>query len=516
MEASNININWSFRIWFLIACAALLLGLPGCASAVETRPLAVYEPGDCPILPRGNLEMECGCLKVLENRANPQSQTISLRVIVYKTNNQMPAPDPVVYLAGGPGSSGIDDVRHRMDDFQDILARRDLVVVDQRGTGYSRPSLTCPDYPNVFYSGLADHSFSELQANVYQALRDCQETLGEAGIDLSAYTNLDNAMDLEDLRLALGYKQWNLLGTSYGTRLALTILREYPAGVRSVILDSTYPPEIEPYSGWVLSLDRAFRVLFEACAAQERCHRAYPNLEQDFYTLVNKLDSEPLTVQAKHPLYGSPLTLRVDGDTLINLVFLNLYDTYQIIHLPSLIEDMLAGGTKELSNSIIMYLSTPYFVNWGMYYSVMCSAESDFTTFEQVQKDAVGAQPRLAQMMLNIQRQDLELCEIWDINSPEAEENQEVRSNVPALILAGEFDPVTPPAWGEHAAEGLKRARFYTFTGLTHGVTPFTYNLNKEANDCVNTLMMSFLENPTARPDDQCVKELPPLVFEIP
>jgi pimeloyl-ACP methyl ester carboxylesterase len=499
----------------LFFSAALLLGQAGCIAPVTHRPPAEYEPGDCPILPQSGIEedqMECGWLNVPENRDDPASQTIRLRVIVFKTKSVKPAPDPVIYLAGGPGSSAIEEGRFRMDDFQEIMARRDLVVVDQRGTGYSRPALECPDYAIVFKKGLALQSYQELDDQLNQALRDCQSNLKSAGIDLTAYTNLENATDIEDLRLALGYRQWNLLGVSYGTRLALTILREFSTGVRSVILDSTYPPEVEPYSGRVLSTERAFQVLFDTCTDQPRCSRAYPDLEADFYRLVERLDAEPIQVKVRHPILGTKVDVNVDGDTLISALFANLYDINAIGSLPFMIEDTLAGGTSELSRSLSIYLLTPHFVNWGMHYSVMCSAESDFTTVEQVHQDSGAAQSRLARFMLDNQLDALELCQTWDHKTPAEEENRQVRSNVPALVLAGEFDPVTPPSWGEHAAGGLKRARFYTFPWMSHAVTAY----DEVTNGCVTQLVTSFLDKPSSKPADGCMQELPEMEFFVP
>jgi pimeloyl-ACP methyl ester carboxylesterase len=500
------NSNFLF-----VGCIVILFCLPGC-TPVESNLPDNYASVECPFSPPTGIEAECGILTVPENRANPQSQSISLMVATYKTGSRSPAPDPVVFLSGGPGESGIEAVRNILGAFQEILTQRDLIVVDQRGTGYSKPLLSCPEYRRVFYEGLADHSYFELEASRGQAFLECQARLEGEGIDLNAYNNMEIAHDVEDLRLAMGYDQWNLLGISYGTRTALTILREFPTGIRSAILDSTIPPEVEPYSGWIFSLDWSIGKVFDACAADLHCHQVYPELEYDFYMLIERLDIEPVIVQTTRPLSGERIEVRVDGDTMINLVFSMLYDINAIERLPVVIEETLAGSTLELGHELVYYLISPFTVNWGVYHSVMCSAESSFTSFEQVQVDIALVQPRLAEYGLNGTRQSLAICAAWN-QPPQSEvENLPISSDVPALILGGEFDPVTPPVWGEHAAETLSHAMFYEFPGLSHAVFPS----NERTGGCVNSLVMSFLINPSTQPDDECVAGLPQFEFAIP
>lgn len=513
MTGSRRILHLFLKMNWLLCCGAMLVAQSACAADARPRPPTAYEWGACPFTPPTTYTVECGTLTVPENRDNPETRPIQLRVAVVKSDNPAPKPDPVVYLAGGPGGSGFVEVLFSVDIFKEILNTRDLVVLDQRGTGSSKPALACPEYFDAYFEFLGKQlPYSQFQEALIPSLQVCQERLSKEGIDLSAYNNLENATDVDDLRLALGYDKWNLLGVSYGTRLALTVLREFPEGVRSAILDSTIPPEIEPFSGWVFSQERAFKTMFEHCSANDACRQAYPGLEHSFFSLVDKVDTQPLTLDAANPYTRKEYQVRVDGDMLINIIFLMFYDQAAIPHLPKLIQDTSTGDTQELSRYLEKLFYYPYGIDWGMHMSVKCSDEASFTSYTQVEKAITSAQPQMARGTLNDARLTLALCEGWKHSHPGKEENRPVRSAVPTLVLSGEFDPVTPPAWGQQAAKSLKNASFYEFPGLTHGVM---YQ-NDATDGCVSRVVTSFLEEPSSPPDDGCVRSLPGIEFVTP
>ena len=188
---------------------------------------ASYAVEDCPFDIPDGYDMECGYLTVPENRSDPNSATIDLAVAIVRVDN--PASDPIIYLAGGPGSSAIDEFVSAPEswDINQFLYGSDLILLDQRGTGYSYPTLNCWEMEQA-----AENSISD-----YDAAVACHDRLVSDGIDLTAYNSAESAADVEDLRIALGYDTWNLFGISYGTRLALEVMRDYPDGIRSVIID---------------------------------------------------------------------------------------------------------------------------------------------------------------------------------------------------------------------------------------------------------------------------------------
>ena len=268
---------------FLCCIALLMIAFALAAAPTQAQDtLPRVESASCWMeLPEGVTEgdnIDCGYLIVPEDRGDPSSPTIQLAYAVLYAPADVVKPDPVVYLAGGPGGNAVGE----LDGWLDIpyLQDRDLILLDQRGTGYSLPSLNCP----------------EMEQNEENATQVCHDRLISEGVNLQAYNSAENAADVADLRIALGYDEWNLYGISYGTRLALTVMRDHPEGVRSVVIDSVYPPEISSWEQYGQNTADEFNKLFQGCAADVQCSADYPNLEQAFYTTAEQLNAEPVPV----------------------------------------------------------------------------------------------------------------------------------------------------------------------------------------------------------------------------
>ncbi len=272
----------------LTAAAVISLAIPLSAAAPPVLAQAgTFAYTECPVeMPPGEVEgetVDCGYLTVPADHADPRGPTIDLAVAILYAETDEPQPDPVVYLEGGPGGETITD----FDSWRGypLLDDRDLVLFDQRGTGWSIPLLDCPA------------EIDELDGAEYAAaLAACRDELLAEGIDLALFDSRQSAADVEALRQALGYEQWNLYGISYGTRLALTVMRDYPEGVRSAVLDSVYPPQV--YTLEELASDElaGLESMFDGCAADRACQAAYPYLEWDFYDVIDALDAEPMVV----------------------------------------------------------------------------------------------------------------------------------------------------------------------------------------------------------------------------
>lgn len=195
-----------------------------------------FEPSACPIQIPAGARVECGFLAVPENRTRPDSRTIRLAVAILKSRSENPAPDPIVYLAGGPGASALLEKPLGWWLDSPFPDNRDFILFEQRGTRFSEPFLNCPEEDTAAILDPGENNGSYLNAAL-----QCRDRLLSQGVDLTAYNSVASAADLEDLRAVLGYAEWNLYGVSYGTRLALSAMRDNPAGIRSVILDSTLP-----------------------------------------------------------------------------------------------------------------------------------------------------------------------------------------------------------------------------------------------------------------------------------
>jgi len=455
----------------------------------------VFNPAECAFPVPSGYRHYCGYLVVPENRANPNSSFIQLHVAVFLGLAEGPDPDPVVHLAGGPGSSSLDVAGYLLGQGLDaILERRDFILFDQRGTGYSLPRLDCPernDLTATLLSGTLsdDESFQA----IVDAFHRCRDRLTAQGIDLSVYNSAASAADVNDLRLALGYEQLNLYGDSYGTRLALTVMRDFPGAVRSAVLDSTYPLEVNLYTALASNAERAFNVLFDNCAADPICNAAYPNLKAVFYNLVDQLNANPVTVSFS--AYGSDHTALLTGDLLIDVLFGGLYNPAVTASMPKMIYQIRNGEYSILRNRLSLYFDTSSALGMGT--SVQCAEEVPFNSGQDAYTAAQGIQPEIAAFFPQSVQPIFTVCQDWTGNAPDPRENQPVDSDIPSLILAGEFDPITPPEWGQMTANHLSNSYYYEIRGNGHWVT--------RSSRCALEIMLAFLDNPSISPDTSCL-----------
>ena len=278
---------------------------------VTSRTPARFETTDCTLfnVPE-NIKTDCGYLLVPEDRNQPDSPLIKLAVVIARSSNPNPSPEPFVFLQGGPGASTINilsdlSILYNTSPLFDVLENHDLIVFDQRGTGFSLPSLNCPEWDSQVYEDISQNlSRKEAQQHSIQAVLACHNRLVQEGRNLAAYTSAANAADVDDLRLALGYAKLNLYGISYGARLALTVMRDFPAGVQSVILDFVYPPQVAGNAERVRNAEHAVNLLFDRCAADTQCNAAYPELKAIFYDTVAQWDTHPITLALTYPTSG--------------------------------------------------------------------------------------------------------------------------------------------------------------------------------------------------------------------
>jgi pimeloyl-ACP methyl ester carboxylesterase len=457
--------------------------------------------------------VECGYLTIPEDHSQLGGPTIRLYVAIFKSQSINPAPDPVVYLAGGPGSKAIESVSLTFNErFAPFLVGRDLIVFDQRGTGCSEPALDCPEVVELAYEVLPlDLTPEESTALSTEAICSCRDRLVSEGVNLTAYSSAESAADLNDLRLALGYEEWNLYGLSYGTKLALTAMRDYPEGIRSVILDSTYPLQVNSYVEVPANFDRALSVFFDSCANDPACSKAYPDLEAVFWELVGQLNASPVTFPVTQPLSGETYDVLMDGDSLIGFIHGSLYATEIIPFLPKVIYDARDGSYDIIALLLGSFLADTEFISHGMHYSVQYSEELSFSTPEELAA-ACDDYPALQDYYYELCNTDqgvYAIAQVWGAGGADTIENEPVTSDIPTLILAGEYDPVTPPAWGQMVAADLANSYYLEFPGVGHGVA-----LSGEW--CPMDVALAFLDDPTALPDHLYVASMSGPVFFTP
>jgi pimeloyl-ACP methyl ester carboxylesterase len=446
--------------------------------------------------------VDCGTINVPERHAEPDGKQIKIAYARFKSKSKTPA-EPVFYLSGGPGGSGIDEaILLYRNIVRPLIDTRDVVIFDQRGTGNSTPLLKCPEYLQAQIEAAVNRSRLTKDAQrklTYDALEACNVRLKkQSDINFANYVTSESAADIEALRLALGYEKISLWGTSYGTTLALVTMRDYSEHIRSSVLEAVAPPQINLVETNAYRVDRALNKLFDGCAKDAACNKKYPNLEKVFYGLVDKLNAKPVRLNV--PTGGRNIRAEANGDDLIVLIFYATYNTELITYLPKFIYDFQRGNYAMLQALYALPFASYEFISIGMHYSVMCAEEAAFTTSEKITK-ANASFPRLSGGNDKGANEYLSACQSWGAASLSDVAVQPVASEIPTLLISGEYDPATPPEWGEQAAQTLKNGAHFEFPGYGHGVV-------LAGNSCASDMMLAFLNAPEKKPDGECVKNV--------
>ncbi len=376
-----------------------------------------------------------------------------------------------------------------------------MIFFDPRGVGYSEPALDCPEVMDAFHEthaeAISDQEWIDRQV---AANLTCRDRLVSAGIDLGAYHSAAMAADVNDLRIALGYDQVNLFGISYGTRTALTVMRDFPEILRSVILDSVVPVEMN-LGREAVTAARALEIIFQHCLADTPCKEAYPNPLAVLDDLTDAIHESPITVQVWHLFKNKNDTLFVNRSILGAGLVEALYNFETAASLPKLIYETIPvqnESNKILAASLTNYVLFGEISSLGMRNSVLCSDEGTFITLEDFLKKNATVHPALGEHFNKEHEVFFRICEAWGAKVSDPIENQPVVSDIPTLIFSGEFDPVTPPSWGQQVAASLENAIFIELPGLGHTVFA--------DRRCPRDIVANFLDDPESPPDQNCVE----------
>lgn len=482
-------------LFFLLTLS--LLGLSGCsqpaAQTTQVDPGLVFQ--DCQLSSAGitlRLAARCTSLKVFEDRAAGQGRQIDLHIAVIPAVSRNPAPDPLFFFAGGPGQSATDTFVILANAFERVNQERDIVLVDQRGTGKSNP-LDCPVAEGEFEEGTPEETAAQVKA--------CLDGLDA---DPSFYTTAVAMQDLDQARQALGYAQINLFGVSYGTRAALTYLQMFPDNVRSIVLDGVVPQD-EPL-GLEVAKDaqRALDLLFERCREETACSQAFPNLENEFNSLFAALKESPVEVDAANPVTGKVETLTLGDAELGTAVRLLSYAPETAALLPLIIHK--AASEQDYSLLAAQYLMVAgdltTSISEGMNYSVVCTEDLPFITAEAAAQADEGAYLGGA-FYENI----MEVCEIWPAGTLPEGFKEPVASDTPVLLLSGEADPVTPPENAEKVASTLPNSLSLVAEGQGHNIV---------FRGCIPDIVAEFIAAGSgAGIDTACIDAIQPMPFFV-
>ena len=438
-------------------------GFPGIKARCGemTRPLNPGEPGD------------------------PSSGEILLRIAVVPALSLTPEPDAFLPVAGGPGQSSIEFYASIAPAFDRVRRDRDILLIDQRGTGDSAP-LDC-EVDDEIVAGQYD------EKQTLALIRDCLERLPH---DPRYFTTSVAVTDIDAVREALGYTQLNVYGVSYGSRVAQHYARRYPERTRSIVIDGVVPPQIPLGPDIALRSQTALERVFAACAGDEACAAAFPALGNEFADLQSRLRDESIEVQLASPLTGEPMTTEFGYDQFAIGIRLLLYHPNTIALLPLLIHEAANGNAAPLAAQALQVaddLGTTLAV--GMHNAVMCTEDAPFYDEAAIDRDA------LERSYMGVQQIDAlrSICSVWPAGVLDPDLREPLATDLPVLLLSGEADPITPPAYAELAAVGLRNARLRTVPGQGHGMAPV---------GCVPMLLGEFVS--AADPDaaaDACVEK---------
>ncbi len=461
----------SIRILGLMAT----LGSP-LAGALELEPCHLGSPGGAQ-----TVKAECGVLAVPENRAEP-ARTIELKIARVRSNAANKRPDPLLMLAGGPGQSALQSYVSMHAVFAGVLAQRDVVLVDQRGTGGSNP-LNCEfaDFEATEADLLADPE------PMREAIRSCAESLDA---DPVQYTTTNSIHDLEAVRQALGIERWNLLGISYGTRKALTYMKLYPDALRAVVLDGVVPQQEALLSSHERNLQAALRKIGSLYTGDATCGAEFGDVFAGLWRLLDRLEEAPETLRLADPVTGEMRDFRLDKLSAATALRMFSYSANTIGMIPLLIHRANNGSPETLAyQAITVANALSQSLSSGLELSVVCSEDEPFYGEESASQQNFFGEQVFEMMALR--------CNEWPHIDASPDFKAPVASDLPVLLLSGELDPVTPPAFAERAAETLTNARHLVVKGQGHNVF---------VQGCMPGIMAEFIEDPAAELDTDCMQ----------
>jgi len=462
----------------LVAGGAQAAGAPDAARTTPPAARSCHLPG-------AEGALRCLTVPVPLDYGKPAAGSLRIHVTIAPAFREGARPDPLFVLAGGPGQAGSDVLSTLSTAFRRVRATRDIVFIDQRGTGLSG-KLDCDSPP-----GHETMSEAEQEAEI----RRCIE---RTRAPFAAYTTANAARDLEEVRRALGYGKVNLFGGSYGTRLGQAYARAFPAGVRSLILDGVAAPDqVIPAGGrdGQAALDK----LFEHCAKDAGCNKAYPNLRAEFESLAARTDAG-IKLAITDPRTTQPLTVTMSGARFAGTVHSILYSPADARRLPFLVHSAYRGRWEPFvarQNLMGDFAGDEGGTAFLLHMAVICAEDVPRMTPALLKdEDALITRP-LAQRMPA-------LCKA--MNVPAVPYVAPTMIEAPALLLSGALDPVTAPRRAEAAARYMKHAQHVVVANVGHGVSQL---------GCAPRLLRAFLDQPGAALDAKCLAEIPPPTFQL-
>jgi len=401
------------------------------------------------------IKARCGTLLRPLDPENPESVQIGLRVAVVPALNLEPQPDPLVPFAGGPGGGSIQFYAGYFTAFEAVRRDRDILLIDQRGTGDSA-RMDCPIDDDVIEGQYSDE----------QTLEFTRSCLDQLPYDPRYFTTSVAVEDLEALRQALGYPALNLLGTSYGTRVAQHFARRYPESTRTVVLDGVVPPQLPLGPGIAIEAQRAIEEIFARCAEDVVCDERFPEIDLDFAAVLSRIAEEPVLVALTDPVTGRPTEIEFGDNELAAAIRLLAYQPRSIAILPLVINEAANDNFVPLAAQFQLTVTgLADALALGMHNSVVCTEDLPF-----IDRDAIDFDALNKTFISAMQFEALEtICSIWPQGPIDDDFNKPLATDIPVLLLSGTADPVTPPQYAELALVEMSNHSHIVNTHQGHG-----------------------------------------------
>ncbi len=439
----------------------------------------------------------CAPFRVPEDRAAPDARRIDLRLALIRSETTNAAPDPVVLLAGGPGQAATESWPQVAAALAPLRRHRHVLLLDQRGTGGSNKLDCKDDEPSAEREVGGEPGGEPDGATIARVLGACVTQLaGHA--DPRHYTTSDAVEDLEALRQALGGVKFNLVGISYGTRVAQQYARRHPDGVRSLVLDGVVPNELVLGAEFADALDGALRGRFAACEKDPACRERYGDLHATLYAVRDRLRRAPIAATVANPRTYQPEAHRLTASGFGTLVRLYAYTSETSALLPLVIGEAAHGNVAPLLGQLrLVGGEFDAAITGGMGLSVICAEDADLLDVRERGRDRILGADFVAALKAQ--------CAAWPHGTRPADFHQPLKTDLPLLALSGEFDPVTPPRYGETVVGGAAHGRHLVALGQGHNVI---------GRGCLPKLVKEFVEKlAPEKIDAGCLAEMGPTAF---
>ena len=427
----------------------------------------------------------CGILERPLDPSAPGSAVVELRVAVVPALTLEPMQDPFVPIAGGPGQSSIEFYAAYAGAFEQIRRNRDIVLLDQRGTGASSP-LDCEMQEEVLQ---AQYSKEEMIA-------DARRCLDDLAHDPRFFTTSVAVTDLEALRRELGYPSFNLYGVSYGTRVAQHFARRYPTVTRSVVLDGVVPPQLALGPDIAVEAQRALDAIFDRCAESPRCNQRFPDVAQDFERVRAALAGKPVAVEIPDPLTWKSQRVPFGREQLAGSLRILSYHPNTVALMPLLIHEAAGGNYRPLAAQFLMASRSMLdALSMGMHNAVMCTEDAPYFSGRDIDREQLESTYMGAVLLDGMEA----ICTIWPRGVMDTDLRDPLATDKPVLLLSGEADPVTPPEFAEMAALRMTNSRHLVGADQGHG---------QAGRTCIAEIMAQFVETASVDGlDEECLAE---------